>query len=106
MTIAINGDLSSSTIFGTVSLGAYLMFMSMLCISIYVFVYTLSFSSVWRLQEKICNLETLKSVFELSSPEDFLTPFETCPQARLQNRQSLCHFTSHMKCSISTADKT
>jgi len=63
-----NGDLSSSTVFYTVSFGAYLMFLSMLCISMYVFVYVLSFSSV-------CRLETVKRVFELrcefGSPEVF-----------------------------------
>lgn len=46
MSVLHNVDLSSSTIFGTVSSGAYLMFMSMLCIAVYAFVYVLSFFGV------------------------------------------------------------
>jgi len=34
----------------------------MLHISMYTFVYVLSFSGAWRLQDKICRLETVESV--------------------------------------------
>jgi len=90
------GDLSSGTIFDTVSFGAYLMFMSML-ISVYALVYVLSFSSVWRLQDKIFRLETVKRLFLNSDVNSavlnfFNTFWQTRPQDLFTCPTALCHF--------------
>jgi len=60
-----NDNLISDTTFGTVSFGAYLLFISMLYISMHAFVYALSFTQCLASQDKICRLETVRSVVEL-----------------------------------------
>jgi len=73
-----NWDLSSGTSFGTVSFGAYLISMFMLFISVFLFFRFPVFGQVQ--DDKICRLETVKSVSELrrkfSNTEVFLALFD------------------------------
>jgi len=92
-----NGDLSGN-IFGTVSFGAYNIYVYAMHICVCVCLRSIVFRCLASAREDLPSWD-IKSVFELrcefSSPEVFKTLFNRHarrPQAELVNRQALCHF--------------